>query len=96
MVEFDRVKGRSSEFVLKHVRAGQDVFIKEIESAGFRRITTAKPPALKENFFASFEKARLSGRREADPRQRTATAEPARPIVTWCDGLRGRWHSSEP
>ena len=37
VVEFDRVPGRSSEFVLKHVRAGKDVFIKEIESAGFRR-----------------------------------------------------------
>ena len=45
VVDFDRVKGRSTEFVLKHVRAGQDVFIKEIESAGFRRTTAAKPPA---------------------------------------------------
>ena len=37
VVEFDRVEGRSAEFVLKHVRAGKDVFIKEIESAGFRQ-----------------------------------------------------------
>ncbi len=57
VVEFDRVKGRSSDFVLKHVRAGQDVFVKEIETAGFRRTTTARPPALKENFLATFEKS---------------------------------------
>jgi predicted methyltransferase len=66
VVEFDRVKGRSSEFVLKHVRAGQDVFVKEIETAGFRRTSTAKPPALKENFFVSFEKAQTGARRAVD------------------------------
>jgi hypothetical protein len=41
---------------LKHVRAGKDVFIKEIESAGFRRLTDAKPLIMKENFFVTFEK----------------------------------------
>jgi SAM-dependent methyltransferase len=56
LVEFDRVEGRSSAFVLSHVRAGRDVFIKEIESAGFRRVKIAKAPALKENFIAAFEK----------------------------------------
>jgi len=69
LVEFDRVKGQSSEFVLKHVRAGQDVFVKEIELAGFRRTRTAKPPVLKENFFASFEKVGIDGRREVDSRR---------------------------
>ena len=67
VVEFDRVEGRSSEFVLKHVRAGKDVFIKEIEAAGFRRIPTAKPPALKENFFA---RSRKSERAIAEDRTR--------------------------
>jgi ubiquinone/menaquinone biosynthesis C-methylase UbiE len=56
LVEFDRAPGRSSDFVLKHVRAGKDVFIKEIELAGFRREKDVKPPALKENFFAAFAK----------------------------------------
>jgi ubiquinone/menaquinone biosynthesis C-methylase UbiE len=70
LVEFDRVKGRSSDFVLKHVRAGRDVFVKEIEAAGFRRTSTAKAPALKENFFASFEKAQAGDRREVDPRRK--------------------------
>jgi ubiquinone/menaquinone biosynthesis C-methylase UbiE len=56
VIEFDRVEGRSSAFVLKHVRAGQAVFRKEIEEAGFAVIPTPKPPKLKENFFLRFEK----------------------------------------
>ena len=35
VVDFDRVEGKSSEFVLKHVRAGRDQFTKEITAAGF-------------------------------------------------------------
>jgi ubiquinone/menaquinone biosynthesis C-methylase UbiE len=56
VIDFDRVEGRSTGFVLKHVRAGKSVFLKEIESAGFRPIPTRKPPAFKENFYLSFEK----------------------------------------
>jgi ubiquinone/menaquinone biosynthesis C-methylase UbiE len=56
VVEFDRVEGKSSEFVLKHVRAGKAVFRKEIEEAGFAVIPTREPPRLKENFFLRFEK----------------------------------------
>ncbi len=56
VVEFDRVEGRSKAFVLKHVRASQAVFRKEIEDAGFRAIPTPNPPKLKENFFLRFEK----------------------------------------
>lgn len=57
VVDFDRVEGRSSEFVLKHVRAGKDVFRREIELAGFRWIAASKPPSLKENFFLRFQKS---------------------------------------
>ncbi len=56
VIEFDRVEGRSSAFVLKHVRASQAVFRKEIEDAGFAVIPTPEPPKLKENFFLCFEK----------------------------------------
>jgi SAM-dependent methyltransferase len=56
VIEFDRVEGRSSAFVLKHVRASRDVFRKEIEAAGFARIPTSNPPRLKENFFLRFQK----------------------------------------
>jgi ubiquinone/menaquinone biosynthesis C-methylase UbiE len=56
VIDFDRIEGRSADFVLKHVRADQAAFRKEIEAAGFS-ITPAKTsPVLKENFFLRFEK----------------------------------------
>ena len=60
VIDFDRVEGKSSAFVLKHVRASQAVFRKEIESAGFVWIPTPNPPRLKENFFLRFEKPRAT------------------------------------
>jgi ubiquinone/menaquinone biosynthesis C-methylase UbiE len=57
VVEFDRVEGRSSAFVLKHVRAGQAVFRREIEAAGFRFVPTPGAPLMKENFFLRFQKS---------------------------------------
>jgi ubiquinone/menaquinone biosynthesis C-methylase UbiE len=60
VIEFDRVEGKSSAFVLKHVRASQAVFRKEIEDAGFIAIPTPNPPRLKENFFLRFEKPKTT------------------------------------
>lgn len=63
VIDFDRVEGRSAEFVLKHVRASQDVFRKEIEAAGFWFEPTKKSPVLKENFFLRFERSSTSPKR---------------------------------
>jgi ubiquinone/menaquinone biosynthesis C-methylase UbiE len=56
VVEFDRRKGVSTDFVLKHVRADKAQFLSEITAAGFEPIQVSNPPALKENFFAVFRK----------------------------------------
>jgi predicted methyltransferase len=56
LVEFDRVEGKSSQFVLKHIRASQSEFRSEIEAAGFRSAPRFKSPVLKENFVARFRK----------------------------------------
>jgi SAM-dependent methyltransferase len=56
VVEMDKHEG-ASEFVKQHVRASKDVFIREIEAAGFERVETSQAPALKENFFAVFRRA---------------------------------------
>jgi ubiquinone/menaquinone biosynthesis C-methylase UbiE len=54
VVDFQRVPGVSSDWVLNHVRAGQDVVTREIESAGFK--LRAGKKILKENYFLVFEK----------------------------------------
>ena len=35
VVDFERIEGVSSEWLLGHVRAGKEVFLAEIEEAGF-------------------------------------------------------------
>ena len=54
LIDFHRIEGKSSEWVLNHVRAGQEVVVKEIESSGFKPVAEKK--LLKENYFLVFEK----------------------------------------
>jgi ubiquinone/menaquinone biosynthesis C-methylase UbiE len=57
LIDFQRIEGQSSDFVLSHVRAGQEVFTKEIEQAGFRQVEDRKG-LLKESYFVRFDKAK--------------------------------------
>ena len=70
VIDFDRVEGQSTDFVLKHVRASQDVFRREIEATGFRFEPIRKPPTFKENFFLRFEKLSASPERPANEGRR--------------------------
>jgi uncharacterized protein (TIGR03067 family) len=54
LIDFHRIERKSSEWVLGHVRAGQEVFVKEITTAGFKVVGEEK--LLKENYFVRFEK----------------------------------------
>lgn len=54
LVEFKRIPGVSSEWILNHVRAGQEAFEAEIEAAGFRKV--AEHDFLKENYVVRFRK----------------------------------------
>jgi predicted methyltransferase len=55
LVDFRRVPGQSTDWVLNHVRAGQEVFESEIAQSGFRKV--AEPhDVLKENYLVVFEK----------------------------------------
>lgn len=54
LIDFKRIKGESTDWVMNHVRAGQDVFTKEVESCGFKVVEEKK--ILKENYFLVFEK----------------------------------------
>lgn len=55
VVDFRREPGRSSAWVLDHVRLGKDEAIREIEAAGFRLLEDRD--FLRENYFLKFEKA---------------------------------------
>lgn len=55
VVDFRREPGRSSAWVLEHVRLGKDEVVREIEAAGFRLIEDRD--FLRENYFLAFEKA---------------------------------------
>ncbi len=56
VVDFDRIPGKSREWMLGHVRAGKEAFRKEIEEAGFVLVKELKIDGLKENYFLKFRK----------------------------------------
>ena len=55
LIDFKRIPGESSDFVMGHVRAGQEVFESEITAAGFEKIGEVKD-VLKENYFVKFRR----------------------------------------
>jgi predicted methyltransferase len=59
VIDFHRIPGQSRAWTLDHVRAGQEVFEKEILSAGFKKVAEEKVAGLKENYFLRFEKVAL-------------------------------------
>ncbi len=54
VVDFKRIEGESTEWTINHVRAGQEVFEKEIIEAGFKKVDEIKD-LLKENYMVVFE-----------------------------------------
>jgi predicted methyltransferase len=58
VIDFKRIPGVSSEWTLKHVRAGQEVFTAEIRDAGFKQLDETK--LLKDNYFVRFEKKEIT------------------------------------
>ena len=54
VIDFRRQPGRSSPWVMGHVRAGRETVIGEIQAAGFRFV--ADRPVLVSNYFLEFEK----------------------------------------
>lgn len=56
VIDFHRIPGTSSDWILNHVRAGQETFTAEIEAAGFQKIEEF--PFLRDNYFLHFRKSR--------------------------------------
>lgn len=55
VVDFRRIEGVSSEWTMKHVRAGQEVVEAEIRQCGFRK-SREKHDLLKDNYVVEFQK----------------------------------------
>lgn len=55
LIDFKRIPGESSDFIMGHVRAGQNVFEAEVTAAGFEKVDEIKD-ALKENYFVKFRR----------------------------------------
>ena len=56
LIDFDRVEGKSREWLLGHVRAGKEVFQAEIQNAGFSLEQEKKIAGFEENYFLMFRK----------------------------------------
>jgi ubiquinone/menaquinone biosynthesis C-methylase UbiE len=52
VIDYERLPGRSSPWVLGHVRAGRETVVTEIEAAGFKLLRSHQ--FLRENFFIEF------------------------------------------
>jgi predicted methyltransferase len=52
VVDFERIEGRSSAWVMEHVRAGKEAVIREVEAEGFR--FAGEATFLRENYFLRF------------------------------------------
>lgn len=55
VIDFRRIEGVSTDWVLSHVRAGQETFESEIAKAGFAKVRE-EGELLKENYFVVFRK----------------------------------------
>ena len=55
LIDFKRIPGESSDWILGHMRAGQEVFEKEIQESGFKKVQEITD-LLTDNYFVIFEK----------------------------------------
>jgi ubiquinone/menaquinone biosynthesis C-methylase UbiE len=56
LIDFERIPGKSRDFILGHVRAGKEVFKGEVLDAGFKFIDEIDVDGFEENYLLRFEK----------------------------------------
>jgi hypothetical protein len=56
VVEFDRIPGKTPQWILDHVRAGQEEVTREISAAGFELVQALHAGFLSENYVLRFRK----------------------------------------
>ena len=80
LVDFRRIEGETSDFTMKHVRAGQEVFEAEVLKSGFIKVTENKE-ILKDNYFVVFQKPKAEIKAieaKPDATSNTSTTAPGR------------------
>ena len=55
VIEFERIEGKTREFIFEHVRAGKEVFRQEILDAGFELVREEDIEGLEENYVLRFQ-----------------------------------------
>lgn len=56
LIDFERIEGKSRDWLMNHVRAGKAVFREEVEAAGFSLVEETKIAGFEENYFLMFKK----------------------------------------
>ena len=56
VIDFERIEGKTRDWIMGHVRAGKDVVLSEIQAAGFEMVQQKKIAGLHENYFLTFRK----------------------------------------
>ena len=56
MIDFERIEGKTREWLMNHVRAGKEVFQSEVQAAGFTLVEEKKLEGFEENYFLKFRK----------------------------------------
>jgi ubiquinone/menaquinone biosynthesis C-methylase UbiE len=54
IVDFERIEGKTAKWLMEHMRAGKEVFLAEIEAAGFELVEQPKIQGFKENYMLRF------------------------------------------
>ncbi len=68
IIDFERIPGESSEWILGHVRAGKEQVTKEIQEAGFELAEEVEFDDFQENYFLRFRKPATPRRERAERR----------------------------
>lgn len=56
LIDFERIPGKSRDWIIGHVRAGKSVFCSEIEQVGFELVEEVEIPGFEENYYLKFRK----------------------------------------
>jgi predicted methyltransferase len=79
LVDYRHIQGKTAAYIMKHVRAGQEVFTREIEAAGFK--VQREEKFLKENYMLEFQRVEQKAKPEPPRSPKLSYSRDIRPIL---------------